>query len=51
MLYGSDPFEKDHRRLLENAATLSVSSLSQPISLSTTQKPAHSTDGKKDSIH
>lgn len=31
MAYASEPFEKDHRRLLENAATLFVSSLSQPI--------------------
>lgn len=27
MVYASEPFEKDHRRLLENAATLFVSSL------------------------
>jgi hypothetical protein len=30
--YGTEPFEKDHRRLLENAATLFISSLSQPLS-------------------
>ena len=32
VVYGTEPFEKDHRRLLENAATLFVSSLSQPVS-------------------
>jgi putative nucleotidyltransferase with HDIG domain len=31
LAYGSEPFDKDHRRLLENAATLFVSSLSQPL--------------------
>ena len=30
--YGSDPFEKDHQRLLENAATILVSSFPQPLS-------------------
>jgi len=31
LIFGSEPFEKDHRRLFENAATLFVSSISQPI--------------------
>lgn len=31
VVFASDPFEKDHRRLLENAATLFVSSISQPL--------------------
>jgi putative nucleotidyltransferase with HDIG domain len=31
MVYAEEPFEKDHRRLLENAATLFVSSVSQPL--------------------
>lgn len=31
MVFSNEPFEKDHRRLLENAATLFVSSLSQPL--------------------
>jgi putative nucleotidyltransferase with HDIG domain len=31
MLYSTEPFEKDHRRVLENAATLFVSSVSQPL--------------------
>src|SRR6185503_4152239 len=30
-VFGADPFEKDHKRLLENASTLFVSSLAQPI--------------------
>jgi putative nucleotidyltransferase with HDIG domain len=30
-VFGTDPFDKDHRRLLENASTHFVSSLSQPI--------------------
>ncbi len=30
-VFGSEPFDKDHRRLLENAATLFVSSLSHPL--------------------
>ena len=29
--FGADPFDKDHKRLLENASTLFVSSLNQPI--------------------
>ena len=32
VVFSSEPFEKDHRRLLENAATLFVSSISQPLS-------------------
>jgi putative nucleotidyltransferase with HDIG domain len=31
VMFASEPFDKDHRRLLENAATLFVSSLSQPM--------------------
>jgi hypothetical protein len=30
-VFGTNPFDKDHKRLLENASTLFVSSLSQPI--------------------
>jgi putative nucleotidyltransferase with HDIG domain len=32
MVFSSEPFEKDHRRLLENAATLFVSSLGHSLS-------------------
>jgi putative nucleotidyltransferase with HDIG domain len=31
VLYSSEPFERDHRRVLESAATLFVSSLSAPL--------------------
>jgi putative nucleotidyltransferase with HDIG domain len=31
MVFANEPFEKDHRRLLENAGTLFVSSLSHPL--------------------
>ena len=31
-VFGTEPFEKDHRRLLENAATLFSSSVSHPLS-------------------
>jgi putative nucleotidyltransferase with HDIG domain len=30
-VFGAEPFDKDHKRLLENASTLFVSSLNQPI--------------------
>jgi putative nucleotidyltransferase with HDIG domain len=33
LVLSSEPFEKDHRRLLENAATLFVSSLSHPFTV------------------
>jgi putative nucleotidyltransferase with HDIG domain len=32
MVFSSEPFEKDHRRMLENASTLFVSSVSQSMS-------------------
>lgn len=31
MVFANEPFEKDHRRLLENAATLFSSSITQPL--------------------
>jgi hypothetical protein len=36
-IFSSDPFEKDHRRLLENAATLFASSVSQPLAAESDQ--------------
>jgi putative nucleotidyltransferase with HDIG domain len=39
MAYSNEPFEKDHRRLLENAATLFMASMSQPLSSQTTASP------------
>jgi putative nucleotidyltransferase with HDIG domain len=38
--FGTEPFDKDHKRLLENASTLFVSSLGQPIH--SEQAPANS---------
>jgi hypothetical protein len=35
MIYANDPFEKDHRRLAENAATLFASSVTLPIAAKT----------------
>jgi putative nucleotidyltransferase with HDIG domain len=32
LVFGAEPFERDHRRLLENAATLFVSSVTHPLS-------------------
>jgi hypothetical protein len=42
LAFGTEPFDKDHRRLLENAGTLFVSSLSQPIAAETSvETPAN----------
>ena len=48
-VFGAEPFDKDHKRLLENASTLFVSSISQPLhpdpdslSPSPIQRPANS---------
>ena len=42
-VFGAEPFDKDHKRLLENASTLFVSSLNQPIQSNSGEisKPAH----------
>jgi putative nucleotidyltransferase with HDIG domain len=37
-IFGSDPFEKDHRRLLENASTLFASSVSHPLAAESDQQ-------------
>jgi putative nucleotidyltransferase with HDIG domain len=37
-MFASEPFDKDHRRLLENAATLFVTSLSQPMGAEHTRR-------------
>jgi putative nucleotidyltransferase with HDIG domain len=50
MVFANEPFEKDHRRLLENAATLFVSSLSQPLPQGA-QAPATPSALFKASIH
>ena len=40
-VFGTDPFDRDHKRLLENASTLFVSSLGQPL------QPEQSVSGQK----
>ncbi len=44
-VFGTDPFDKDHRRLLENAATLFVSSLGRPIHAEQPTQPSPKTPG------
>jgi hypothetical protein len=49
-VFAADPFEKDHRRLLENAATLFVGSVNQPLQPgSPAQPPAR--EGFRTSVH
>lgn len=45
VMFGSEPFDKDHRRLLENAATLFVSSLSHPLAADQQRNPASAGTG------
>ena len=52
MVLSSEPFEKDHRRLLENAATLFVSSISSPIAAEASQPTSTpASDSSKARIH
>jgi putative nucleotidyltransferase with HDIG domain len=52
VVFSSEPFEKDHRRLLENAATLFVSSISQPLSSDADRQATKaSAEGAKTRIH
>jgi putative nucleotidyltransferase with HDIG domain len=52
VMFASEPFDKDHRRLLENAATLFVSSLSQPLSSDSDKRhPAQPSAVTKSSVH
>ena len=53
LAFSSEPFEKDHRRLLENAATLFVSSLSQPLTVEAGSDagPTKQTENAKPLIH
>jgi hypothetical protein len=53
LIFGSEPFEKDHRRLFENAATLFVSSISQPIGSDSERQPAapNPTEPPKPRVH
>jgi len=51
MVFSNEPFEKDHRRLLENAATIFVSSLSHPLSTESEQAPARAAESNASRIH
>jgi putative nucleotidyltransferase with HDIG domain len=51
IVFGSEPFDKDHRRLLENAATLFVSSVSQPLSSTATSERPELADRTAERIH
>ena len=51
-MFGSEPFDKDHRRLLENAATLFVSSLPHPLAPDQDRRPpAQKAASAKTSVH
>jgi putative nucleotidyltransferase with HDIG domain len=54
-LYGSDPFDKDHRRMIEAAATLFVASLSAASFADSRQDPSSTSrptaDGPKARVH
>jgi putative nucleotidyltransferase with HDIG domain len=52
VVFSSEPFEKDHRRLLENAATLFVSSISQPLATDAERQAAQAAaEAMKSRIH
>ncbi len=51
VVYGTEPFEKDHRRLLENAATLFVSSVSQPLSAPGASATRPTSEASMERIH
>jgi hypothetical protein len=51
MAYSNEPFEKDHRRLLENAATLFVASVTQPLGASPASAPLSPTGERRERIH
>ena len=44
-VFGPDPFDKDHKRLLENASTLFAASLSQPLHAERAETSNRRTDG------
>ena len=44
-VFGPDPFDKDHKRLLENASTLFAASLSQPLHADRPESSPRRTDG------
>jgi hypothetical protein len=49
--FSTEPFEKDHRRLLENAATLFVASVALPISDRPARPDLHSEGIQKSRVH
>jgi hypothetical protein len=49
-VFSGEPFEKDHRRLLENAATLFASSIAEPLS-NGGDKPAKVSQGSASKSH
>jgi hypothetical protein len=51
MAYSNEPFEKDHRRLLENAATLFMASVTQPLGTSPGSAPLSPTGERRERIH
>jgi putative nucleotidyltransferase with HDIG domain len=51
MAYAAEPFERDHRRLLENAATLFSSSLSQPVASGVDTTRARHADSPRSLVH
>jgi putative nucleotidyltransferase with HDIG domain len=50
-VFGVDPFDKDHKRLLENASTLFISSLSQPIDSDRSAESQRRPSGPSSRIH
>jgi hypothetical protein len=51
-VFGADPFDKDHKRLLENASTLFASSLGHPIHAErSAQTPAKVSDPGRPRVH
>ena len=51
MVFSQDPLEKEHRRVLENAATLFVSSLSHPLLVDLTSAQAGTTTHQRARVH
>jgi putative nucleotidyltransferase with HDIG domain len=51
LAYGDEPFQNDHRRLMENAATLFVSSLSQPLAANGAPETTNPASEKRARVH
>jgi len=50
-VFGTEPFERDHKRLLENASTLFVSSLGQPIDPEPSRSHAQAPGSARSRVH